>query len=329
MDLRGDVRGACGGERGEELDDGRPGGARRLGDTGAGPRRREVAGGGAQALEQGRRRLGSDARHQPEHAQAGHGVLGVLGEAQEAHEILDVRHLDEAQAAVLVEGDVAAGEFHLERHGVVLGAEEHGLLLELGALLAVGEDALAEPLRLLVLVAAGGEDRAPAVGPVRPELLVAPLGGLGDERVGGGQDRRRGAVVLRERDDVGAGEALLEVEDVAHRGGAEAVDGLGVVADAGDAGAVGPQQADDVGLQRVGVLVLVDQHVVEALAHARAARRVGEQAAPEEQQVVVVQDLLLLFGVGVARRRAAPALLRPAGTTGTPCAAPRSAAAGR
>ena len=74
---------------------------------------------------------------------------------------------------------------------MVLGAEQDGLLLEQRALLAVLEDALAEPLRLLVLVAAGGEDRAPAVGPVRPQLLVAPLRRLGDERVGGGEDRRR------------------------------------------------------------------------------------------------------------------------------------------
>ena len=94
---------------------------------------------------------------------------------------------------------------------------------------------------------------------------------------------------------LGAGEALLEVEDVAHGGGAEGVDGLRVVADAGDAGAVRAQQRDDVGLQRVGVLVLVDEHVVEALAHAGAAGRVGEQAAPEQQQVVVVEHLLLLL----------------------------------
>ena len=172
--------------------------------------------------------------------------------------------------------------------------------VELGALLAVFEDALAEPLRLLVVVAAGGEHRAAAVVALGPQLLVAALGGLGDERVGGRQDGGRGAVVARERAHLGAGEALLEVEDVAHRGGAEAVDGLGVVADAGDAGAVRPQQRDDVGLQRVRVLELVDQHVVEALAHARAARRVGEEPAPEQQQVVVVEHLLLLLGVGVA-----------------------------
>ena len=210
-----------------------------------------------------------------------------------------MRHLDEPQAAVLVEGDVAAGELHLERHGVVLRAEEHGLLLEQRALLAVLEDALAEPLRLLVLVAAGDEHGPAAVRALGPQVLVAALGGLGDERVGGGEDRRRAAVVLREGDDLGAGEALLEVEDVAHGGRAEGVDGLRVVADAGDAGAVRPQQADDVGLQRVGVLVLVDEHVVEALADPGAAGGVGEQAVPEQQQVVVVEDLLLLLGVGV------------------------------
>ncbi len=234
---------------------------------------------------------------------------GFSARRRKDDEVLDVRHLDEAQPAVLVEGDVAPRELHLERHGVVLGAEQHGLLLELRALLAVLEDAFAEPLRLLVLVAAGGEHRAAAVVALGPELLVAALGGLGDERVGGRHDGARGAVVARERAHLGAGKALLEVEDVAHGGGAEAVDGLRVVADAGDAGAVGAQQRDDVRLQGVGVLELVDQHVVEALAHAGAAGRVGEQPAPEQQQVVVVEHLLLLLGVGVAREELRQALL--------------------
>ncbi len=211
-----------------------------------------------------------------------------------------MRHLDEAQPAVLVKGDVAPRELHLEGHGVVLGAEQHGLLLELGALLAVREDALAEPLRLLVVVAAGGEQRAAAAGALGPELLVAALGGLRDDGVGGRHDGGRGAVVARERAHLGAGKALLEVEDVAHRGGAEGVDGLGVVADAGDARAVGAQQRDDVGLQGVRILELVDQHVVEALAYARAAGRIGKEPAPEQQQVVVVEHLLLLLEVGVA-----------------------------
>ena len=47
--------------------------------------------------------------------------------------------------------------------------------------------------------------------------------------------------------------------------------------------------------------------MVEALAHAGAAGRVGEQAAPEQQQVVVVEHLLLLLGVGVAGEELAQA----------------------
>ncbi|MCX6372642.1 MAG: hypothetical protein NTX16_06090 [Actinobacteria bacterium] len=183
---------------------------------------------------------------------------------------------------------------------MMLGAEQHGLLLELRALLAVLEDTLAEPLRLLVVVAAGGQHRPAAVLALGPEFLVAALGGLRDDGVGGRHESGRGAVVARERAHLGAGKAQLEIEDVAHRGGAERVDCLRVVADAGDPRAAGPQQGDDVGLESVGVLELVDQHVVEALAHAGAAGRIGEEPAPEQQQVVVVEHLLLLLEVGVA-----------------------------
>ena len=116
---------------------------------------------------QRRRGLGPDARHEPEHAQPGHRVAGVLGEAQERHEVLDVRHLDEAQPAVLAEGDVAARQLHLERHRVVLRAEQHALVLEQRALLAVVEDAVDEPVGLLGLVSAGDERGAAAAFALR------------------------------------------------------------------------------------------------------------------------------------------------------------------
>ena len=51
----------------------------------------------------------------------------------------------------------------------------------------------------------------------------------------------------------------------------------------------GRSRLQDVGLQGVGVLVLVDEHVVEAVADPGAAGGVDEQAAPEQQQVVVVE----------------------------------------
>ena len=84
-----------------------------------------------------------------------------------------------------------------------------------------------------------------------------------------------------------------------HGGGSEAVDRLCVVADARDAGPVGPERRDDLGLKCVGVLVLVDEHVVETLADAISGGRVGEQAVPEQQEVVVVEDRLGLLRVRV------------------------------
>ena len=89
----------------------------------------------------------ADAGDEAEHAQACHGVARVLGEAQERHQVFDVGHLDEAQAAVLAKGDVAARELDLEQQRVMLGAEQHRLGLSARALLAVLEDAVAEPRR--------------------------------------------------------------------------------------------------------------------------------------------------------------------------------------
>ena len=62
----------------------------------------------------------------------------------------------------------------------------------------------------------------------------------------------------------------------------------------------GLSAAQDLGLQRVGVLVLVDQHVIEARADlgARAPAR-AIISVPVEQQVVVVEQLLRELGLDV------------------------------
>ncbi len=97
-------------------------------------------------------------------------------------------------------------------------------------------------------------------------------------------------------------------------GAAEPVDGLGVVADAGQPRAVGPQQPDDVGLNRVHVLVLIDKHRVEHPAQNRARGGVRERGPPEQQQVVEIDKPVppLVRDVGaehlseLARDRGAP-----------------------
>ena len=64
-----------------------------------------------------------------------------------------------------------------------------------------------------------------------PELLRPPLAVLFDDRVGGREDRLRGAVVLLQHDHARIGEVPGELLDVADGGAAERVDGLVRVAD--------------------------------------------------------------------------------------------------
>ena len=88
---------------------------------------------------------------------------------------------------------------------------------------------------------------------------------VGDHRVGGVQDGLGGPEVLVEGDDGGVGEGLFELEDVGDVGAAEPVHRLVAVAHHHDAAVPAGQQGGQGVLDGVGVLVLVDQDVTEAL----------------------------------------------------------------
>ena len=62
-------------------------------------------------LRSGRR---SDSLEQLQDAKPGNRVAGILGNAQETEEVLDVGRLQKAQTAVLVIRDVSPGQFNLE-----------------------------------------------------------------------------------------------------------------------------------------------------------------------------------------------------------------------
>ena len=177
-------------------------------------------------------------------------------------------------------------------------AEQHRLRLQRDPRLAVLEHALGHAARLVGLVADGDELAASAVErALGPQVLGVALAREADHGVGRVEDRLRRAVVALQRHHARRRRELLrEVEDVAHRRRAERVDRLRVVADDGDAAAVRLQRAQDRRLQPVGVLVLVDQHVVEARADLRA-RGAGSPTMlrPVQQQVVVVEDVLRLL----------------------------------
>ena len=95
-------------------------------------------------------------------------VARVLDEAQHRQQILDVGGVEEFEPAELDERDVAPGQLDLERAAVVRRAEQHRLLLQPGAGLAVLEDALGDVSRLIRFVAHRDELRplaGAAVGP--------------------------------------------------------------------------------------------------------------------------------------------------------------------
>ena len=123
--------------------------------------------------------------------------------------------------------------------------------------------------------------------------------GRADE-VGQVEDALPGPVVAVQPDDVQPGVVGDQLPQVRRVGAAEPVDGLRVVAHAGQLLPVRLQQPHDAGLDRVDVLVLVDQDRVEHAAQHRPGHRVGQRRLPQQQQVIEVQQVPgpLARGVG-------------------------------
>ena len=115
--------------------------------------------------------------------------------------------------------------------------------------------------------------------------------------VGRLEDGVRGAVVLLERDHLGAGEVALEVEDVANVRAAEAVDGLVRVPDGEHVAVLLGQQLQQPVLRVVRVLVLVDEHVAERLLPLVTRLREALQHLHREHEQVVEVD-----GIGAMQR---------------------------
>jgi len=101
-----------------------------------------------------------------------------------------------------------------------------------------------------------------------------------EHAVGEGEDFRRGAVVGLDAVDDGPRVAVGERHDVLEVRPAPRVDALRVVAHGHEA-VMGGDAVDDLRLQGVGVLVLVDQHVPEAVGKILGdLRRLDQQREP-------------------------------------------------
>ena len=110
------------------------------------------------------------------------------------------------------------------------------------------------------------------------------------------------------------GEGDSQPVQVFRIGAPEGVYGLGVVADAGQAASFGLKQPHDVGLYRVHVLILIDQHRIEHAPQDRPGGGIGQRRPPQQQQVIEVDQ-----GVAaLVRDITAEQLGELAGVLGTP-----------
>ena len=139
-------------------------------------------------VEHALRRCRPDARQKLQDAKAGHLVARVLHEAQQRQQILDVRGIEELEAAEFDEGDVAAGQLDLERAAVARRPEQHGLLFQLRAALPVLQHPLDHIAGLIRLIAHAHQFRQFGRLAIGPEVLGEALGGQADDAIGGGED---------------------------------------------------------------------------------------------------------------------------------------------
>ena len=152
------------------------------------------------------------------------GVVRVVDDGEVRHRVLDLGALVEARAADHLVGHLLPHEHVLEHAALRVRAVEDRDLGRRPAALDEPRDLRRDEPRLGVLVLDLDDLHRLALAEVGEEPLRLAVAVVLDHGVRGAEDRVRRAVVLLERDRLGAGEVALEVEDVVDVGAAEAVD---------------------------------------------------------------------------------------------------------
>ncbi len=125
---------------------------------------------------------------------------------------------------------------------------------------------MGDDLRFVVFVQTLREDGLLALAALAPEVFYVAPSILLDDGVCQVEDAHGAAVVLFQADGLHVRVVLFKLEDVAHGGASEAVDGLVVIAHHAEVVMLRDDEADDLKLHHVGILILVDHHVLKPLA---------------------------------------------------------------
>src|SRR5690606_27187389 len=155
------------------------------------------------------------------------------------------------------------------RPALSVGAIEDGDVTSIVSRFALQSgDFLDDEARLVVLVKALADDDLGAFGSGGAQGALDALGILANDRVCRREDLGRRAIVLFQVHLLRLRVVVLVIQDVANVGGAPAVDRLVGIADDAQVAMLLAALLHEQILQVVGVLVLVDQHVLVALLEA-------------------------------------------------------------
>lgn len=223
-------------------------------------------------------------------AEEGHFIGGLGEDLEVGHQVTGFAAIEEGGGADEDVGDFLASEFSFENARLFVGAEEDGDVVGgdlefLNEVVNVADDLFG----LLLIIGEGGEADGVGGDFVGDEFLVMASAIVADEGVGEVEDLVGAAVVVFQTNDLGAGENVLEVEDVFQLCSAPAVDGLVVVADDAEIFVGADEGFDEGELEAVGVLVLVDLDEVEAfLLSVENFGVFEEELVGEEEEVVEI-----------------------------------------
>ncbi len=242
-------------------------------------------------------------------------VCRLVDKPEVGERVADLRPLVEAEAADDLIRQADRDESLLELAGLELGADEDCNLGERLSARLHPLDFLADPAGLLWPVPDADDADLLALARVGPQSLAEPASVVGDDSVGGGEDVAGRAVILLQPDDLGAGEVLLELEDIGDLGSAPGIDRLVVIADAAQVAARFGEELQPFVLGAVCVLVFVDKDVFEPVAigvehvgvcsqdHQHVQQQVAEIAGVERLQPRLIGGVELTAAAGTEALR--------------------------
>ena len=194
-----------------------------------------------------------------------HLVGRVHDHLEVGHDVADLGTVEESRAAHDLVGHARAQEHIFEDTRLGVGAVEHGDIVVARAFGMQLLDLAGNPAALVALVACLESLNLLAIALGRKQALVLALRVVANNSIGGAQDVTRGAIVLLQLDGLAVFKVLLKVQDIGDVGATPAINGLVVVAHNHEVLVLGGQQVGDLVLDVVGVLILVDANVAEAL----------------------------------------------------------------